>query len=51
MTGKSSPEKTVRKPILQTPARHTPRRVATPKSVRIQLDVTSDMTAPDSDPP
>ena len=50
MTGKSSPEKTVRKPILQTPARHTPRRVATPKSVRIQSDVTSDMTAPDSDP-
>ena len=41
---------TVRKPILQTPARHTPRRIVTPKSVRIQTEVTSDMTAPDSDP-
>ena len=50
VTGKSSPEKTVRKPILQTPARHTPRRVATAKSVRIQSEVTSDITAPDSDP-
>ena len=40
---------TVRKPILQTPARHTPRRVATPKSVRIQSEVASDMTAQDSD--
>ena len=50
VTGKSSPEKTVRKPILQIPARHTPRRVATPKSVRIQSEVTSDMIAPDSDP-
>ena len=50
MTRKSSPEKIVRKPILQTPARHTHRRVATPKSVRIQSEVASDMTAPDSDP-
>ena len=50
VTGKSSPEKTVRKPILQTPARHTPKRVATPKSMRIQSEVASDMTAPDSDP-
>ena len=49
MTGKSSPEKIVRKPILQSPARHTPRRVA-PKLVRIQSEVASDMTAPDSDP-
>ena len=31
VTGKSSPEKIVRKPVLQTPARHTPRRFATPK--------------------
>ena len=30
--------------------RHTPRRVASPKSMRIQSEVTSDMTAPDSDP-
>ena len=51
VTGKSSPEKIVRKPILQTPTRHTPRGVATPKSVRIQSEVESDMTAPDSDPP
>ena len=50
VTGKSSPEKILRKPILQTPARHTPRRVATPKSVRIQSEVASDMIAPDSDP-
>ena len=50
VTGKSSPEKIVRKPILQTSARHTPRRVATPRSVRIQSEVASDMTAPDSDP-
>ena len=50
VTGKSSPEKIVRKPILQTPARHTPKRVATSKSVRIQSEVASDMTAPDSDP-
>ena len=36
VTGKSSPEKVIRKPILQIPTRHTPRRLATPKSVRIQ---------------
>ena len=50
VTGKSSPEKIVRKPVLQTPCRHTPRRVATPKSVRIQSEVVSDMIAPDSNP-
>ena len=49
VTGKSSPEKVVRKPILQTPFRHTPRRLATPKSIRIQSEVVSDMTTPDSD--
>ena len=48
VTGKSSPEKVTRKPILQTPSRHTPRRLATPKSVRIQSEVVSDMTTPDS---
>ena len=47
VTGKSSPEKAVRKPILQTPARNIPRRVATPKSVKIQSSVTSEMPAPD----
>ena len=36
VTGKLLPEKVVRKPILQTPTRHTPRRLANPKSVRIQ---------------
>ena len=50
VTGKSSPEKIMRKPILQTPSRHTPRRLATPKSVRIQSEVVSDMTVPDSNP-
>ena len=50
VTGKSSPEKIVRKPILQIPARHTPRRLAAPRSVRIQSEVVSDMTTPDSDP-
>ena len=48
VTGKSSPEKVTRKPILQTPSRHTPRRLATPKSVRIQSEVVSGMTTPDS---
>ena len=43
--GKSSSEKTVRKPILLTPARSIPRRVATPKSVKIQSSVTSEMPA------
>ena len=50
VTGKSSPEKVIRKPILQTPSRHTSRRLATPKSVRIQSKVAHDMTAPDSNP-
>ena len=48
VTGKSSPEKVIRKPILQTPSRHTPRRLATPKSVRIQSEVVSDKTTLDS---
>ena len=48
VTGKSSPEKVVRKPILQTPSRHIPRRLATPKSVRIQSEVDGDMTTPNS---
>ena len=50
VTGKLSPEKVVRKPISQTPFRHPPRRLATPKSVRIQSEVVSDMTVPDSNP-
>ena len=50
VTGKSSPEKVTRKPITQTPPRHTPRRLVTPKSVRIQSEVDSDMTVPDPSP-
>ena len=34
---------------MQTPSRHTPRRLATPKSVRIQSEVVSDMATLDSD--
>ena len=50
MTRKSSPVKTIRKPILQTPTTLTPKRLATPKSVRIQSDITNDLpiTEPDS---
>ena len=48
ITGKLSPEKVMRKPISQTPSMHTPRRLVTPKSVRIQSEVDSDMTIPDS---
>ena len=48
VTEKSSPEKVIRNPpLLQTPSRHTPRRLATPKSVRIQSEVVSDMTTSD----
>ena len=36
--------------MLQTSSRHTPRRLATPKSVRIQSEVVSDMTPPDLNP-
>ena len=48
VTGKSSPEKIIRKPISQTPSQHTPRKLITPKSVRIQSKVVSDMAIPDS---
>ena len=48
VTGKLSPEKVIRKPIPQTPSRHTPKRLATPKSVRIQSEVVSDVAIPDS---
>ena len=50
VTGKLSPEKVIRKPISQTPSRHISKRLATPKSVRIQSEVASDMTIPDSNP-
>ena len=48
VTGKLSPEKVIRKPISQTPSRHTPKRLATPKSVRIQSEVVRDVAIPDS---
>ena len=48
VTGKLSPEKVIRKPISQTPSGHTPRKLITPKSVRIQSEVVSDMANPDS---
>ena len=48
ITGKLSPEKVIRKPISQTAFRHTPKRLATPKSVRIQSEVVSDVAIPDS---
>ena len=50
MTGKSSPIKTIRKPILQTPARFTPKRLARPKSVRIQSDIMNDLPVTEPDP-
>ena len=41
--GNKSPIKSVKKPPPQTPVRPTPRRVMTPKSVRIQSTNTNDM--------
>ena len=41
--GNKSPIKSVRKPPPQTPVRSTPRRIITPKSVRIQTNNTNDM--------
>ena len=41
--GNTSPIKSVRKPAPQTPVRSTPRRVITPKEVRIQTNSTNDM--------
>ena len=43
MIGIKSPIKSVRKPPPQTPVRSTPRKVITPKSVRIQTNNTNDM--------
>ena len=48
VTGKLSPEKVIRQPISQTPSRHTPKRLVTPKSIRIQSEVVSDVAIPDS---
>ena len=41
--GNTSPIKSVRRPAPQTPVRPTPKRVITPKSVRIQTNHTNDM--------
>ena len=46
VTGKSSPAKTPRKPILRMPARPTPKALTTPKSVTIQPESVDDMPAP-----
>ena len=50
VTGKLSPIKTPRKPILKMPARPAPKVLATPKSVRIQSGTVNDMPAPISNP-
>ena len=50
VTEKSSLIKMIRKPILQTPARLTPKRLTTPKSVRIQSDTTNDLPVTEPDP-
>ena len=54
VTGKSSPTKTPRKPILKmpamTPARLTPQVLTTPKSVTIRSENVDDMPAPNQNP-
>ena len=50
VTGKSSPIKTPRKPILKMPARPIPKVLATPKSLRIQSETVNDMPTPISNP-
>ena len=54
VTGKSSPTKTPRKPILRTPARmparSTPKELTTLKSVTIQSEIVDDMPAPNQNP-
>ena len=50
VTGKSSPIKTPRKPILKMPARPTPKTLTIPRSVRIQSDTVNDMPTPNPNP-
>ena len=54
VTGKSSPTKTPRKPILRmpamTPAQSTQKVLTTPKSVTIQSEIVDDMSAPIQNP-
>ena len=51
VTGKLSPIKTPRKPILKMPARPTPKVLATPKSVKILSETVNDMLTPLQTPP
>ena len=46
VTGKSSPIKTLRKTILKTPTRPTPKVLPTPKSVKIQPETVDDIPTP-----
>ena len=50
VTGKSSPTKTPRKPILRTPVRPTLKTLTAPKSVTIQSEPMDDMPAPIPNP-
>ena len=50
VTGKSSPIKTPRKPILKMPVRPTPKVLTTPKSVKIQSETVDDMLNPIPNP-
>ena len=50
VTGKSSPIKTPRKPILKMPTRPTPKALTTPKSVKIQSEMEKDMLPPIPNP-
>ena len=50
VTGKSSPIKTPRKPILKTLTRSTPKALTTPKSVKIQAELENDMLTPIPNP-
>ena len=50
VTGKSSPIKTPRKPILKMPTRPTPKALTIPKSVKIQSEMEKDMLTPIPNP-
>ena len=50
MTGKSSPTKTLRTPILKTPLRPTPKAQIIPKSVTIRSEPMDEMPAPNPNP-
>ena len=50
VTGKSSPTKTPRKPIIRTPARPTPKALTAPESVTIQSEPMDEVPAPVPNP-